>query len=186
VRGRLRRGIYQASGALASWRSFRIHEVLDGGLGTVYRTDYLLAAPNRARWHLDTGTGTADTVWIGERRWSRDGNAPWQLEATDNKLQYPLRNWSDREGNVTDLGPATWHGNPVDVLAFIDQANGAYHCLWIDHANRILHEHMNAPGHFMDRDYTHYNTPATITAPQVGDCVGARTSRPYFMAASSC
>jgi hypothetical protein len=52
------------------------------------------------------------------------------------------------------------------VVAFIDQANGAYHGLWIDHANRILHERMNAPGHFMDRDYTNYNTPVTITAPR--------------------
>jgi len=25
---------------------------------------------------------------------------------------------------------------------------------------------MNAPGHFMDRDYTNYNTPAAITAPR--------------------
>jgi copper transport protein len=155
-----------ADKTLAATRSFHIHEVLDGGLGTVYRTDYLVAAPDRARWHLNTGDSTSDTVWIGQRRWSREGNAPWQLEATGTKLQYPLRNWSDLEGNVTDLGPATWHGTPVDVLAFIDQANGAYHRLWIDHANRILHERMNAPGHFMDRDYTNYNTPATITAPR--------------------
>jgi hypothetical protein len=61
--------------------------------------------------------------------------------------------------------PATWHGTPTDVLAFVDVANGAYHRLWVDHANRILHERMDAPGHFMDRDYTAYNTPATITPP---------------------
>jgi gluconate kinase len=56
---------------------------------------------------------------------------------------------------------------PVDVVAFIDQANSAYHRLWIDHANRIdparAHER---PGHFMNRDYTNYNTPATITVPR--------------------
>jgi copper transport protein len=155
-----------ADKTLAATRSFRIHEVLDGGLGTVYRTDYLVAAPDRARWHLNTGDSTSDTVWIGQRRWSREGKAPWQLEATGTQLQYPLRNWSDREANVTDLGPATWHGTPADVLAFIDTANGAYHRLWVDHANRILHERMDAPGHFMDRDYTNYNTPVTITAPR--------------------
>jgi len=69
--GRLR----AADRALAASRSFRIREVLTGGLGTVFRTDYVLAAPNRARWHLDTGSSTADTVRIGERRWSRDGKA---------------------------------------------------------------------------------------------------------------
>jgi hypothetical protein len=52
------------------------------------------------------------------------------------------------------------------VLAFTDTANGSYHRLWVDHANRILHERMDAPGHFMDRDYTDYDTPVTITAPQ--------------------
>jgi hypothetical protein len=30
---------------------------------------------------------------------------------------------------VTDLGPAAWHGAAVDVLAFVDLANGAYHRL---------------------------------------------------------
>jgi uncharacterized membrane protein len=158
--------LHAADRTLAASSSFRIHEVLDGGFGTVYRTDYLVAAPNRARWHLDTGTGTADTVWIGKRRWGREGRERWKVEATDNQIHYPLRNWSDLEGNVTNLGQATWHGIPVEVLAFIDTANGAYHRLWVDDFNRILHERMDAPGHFMDRDYTNYNTPATITAPR--------------------
>jgi hypothetical protein len=158
-----------ADRTLAASRSFQIREVLDGGLGTVYRTDYLLAAPDRARWHLNTGDSTADTVWIGQRRWSRKDNGPWKLEATGNQISYPARNWSDLEGNVTDLGPATWHATPVDVLAFIDTANGAYHRLWVDHANRILHERMDAPGHFMDRDYTNYNTPSDHHRPPIGD-----------------
>jgi copper transport protein len=157
--------LHAADQALAASRSFRIHEVLDGGLGTVYRTDYVLAAPNRARWHLNTGDSTSDTIWIGHQRWTRDGRKPWTKENMFNQLQFPARNWSDLEANVTDLGPATWHGTPVEVLAFIDTANGAYHRLWIDHANRILHERMDAPGHFMDRDYTAYGTPVTITPP---------------------
>jgi copper transport protein len=155
-----------ADRTLAASRSFQIHEVLDGGLGTVYRTDYAFAAPNRARWHFNSGTGTVDTVWVGKQRWSRDGRGPWKLESNQDQFHYPARNWSDLEANVTDLGPATWHGTPVEVLAFVDTASGAYHRLWVDHANRILHERMNAPGHFMDRDYTAYGTPVTITAPQ--------------------
>jgi copper transport protein len=155
-----------ADKTLAATRSFRIHEVLDGGLGTVYRTDYLLAAPNRFRSHTASPASSGDVVWIANDRWIRDGAGPWKHEHTPGlEIRFPARNWSDQEGNVTDLGPATWHGTPVDVLAFIDTANGAYHRLWIDHANRILHERMDAPGHFMDRDYTNYNTPATITAP---------------------
>jgi copper transport protein len=161
--GRLR----AADRALAASRSFRIHEVLSGGLGTAFRTDYVLAAPNRARWHLDTGSSTADTVWIGERRWMRDGKGPWQLQSAPGlELRFPARNWSDQVTGVVDLGPATWHGTPADVLAFVDVANGAYHRLWVDHASRILHERMDAPGHFMDRDYTAYGAPVTITAPQ--------------------
>jgi hypothetical protein len=156
-----------ADRTLAASKSFRIHEALDGGLGTVYRTDYILAAPNRFRSHTASPAGSGDVVWIADDRWIRDGNGPWKHEHTSGlEIRFPARNWSDLEGNVTDLGPATWHGAPVDVLAFIDTGNGAYHRVWVDHANRILHERMDAPGHFMDRDYVDYDTPVTITAPQ--------------------
>jgi hypothetical protein len=151
---------------LAAAKSFRMHEVLDNGLGAIYRVDYALAAPDRGRWHLDSGSGTADAVWIGEQRWSRDGRHPWTLETTGTQIRYPARNWSNFEANVTDLGPATWHASPVDVLAFIDGPGSAYHRLWVDHANHILHERMDAPGEFMGGDYTDYDTPVTITAPQ--------------------
>src|SRR6266511_3732057 len=161
--GRLR----AADHALAASRSFRIHEVLTAGLGTVFRTDYVLAAPNRARWHLDTGNSTADTVWIDERRWMRDGNGPWKLQSAPGlQLRFPARNWSDQATGVVDLGPATWHHTPARVLAFVDPANSAYHRLWVDPSNRILHERMDAPGHFMDRDYASYGTPVTITQPR--------------------
>jgi hypothetical protein len=52
------------------------------------------------------------------------------------------------------------------VLAFLDGPGTAYHRLWVDHANRILHERMDGPGEFMGGDYTDYNTPVTVTAPQ--------------------
>jgi hypothetical protein len=152
---------------LAATRSFRIHEVLDSGVGTLYHVDYALAAPDRGRWHLDSGNGTADAVWIGAHRWSRDGRHPWTVEVNDGQIDlYPARNWSDFEVNVTDLGPATWHASPVNVLAFLDGPGTAYHRLWVDHANRILHERMDGPGEFMGGDYTDYNTPVTVTAPQ--------------------
>jgi len=156
-----------ADRALAAAGSYRIREALNSGRGAVYRTDYLLKAPDRARWHLDTGTGTADTVWIGETRWSREDAGPWKKEATAGiTISFPARNWSDREGHVVDLGPARIGRTPVTVLAFIDLANGAYHRLWVDHANRILRERMHAPGHFMDRDYAGYAEPVEITAPR--------------------
>src|SRR6266536_2022013 len=160
--GRLR----AADRALAASRSFRIHEVLDGGLGTVYRTDYVLAAPSRFRSHTASPASSGDVVWIANDRWIRDGAGPWKHEHTPGlEIRFPARNWSDQEGNVVDLGPASWHGVPVEVLAFVD-ANVAYHRLWVDHANRILHARMAAPGHFMDRDYTAYGASVTITAPQ--------------------
>jgi copper transport protein len=161
--GRLR----AADHALAASGSFRIHEVLTAGLGSVFRTDYVLAAPNRARWHLNTGSSTADTVWIGERRWMRDDNGPWKLQSAPGlQLRFPARNWSDQVTGIVDLGPATWHHTPTRVLAFVDPANSAYHRLWVDQANRVLHERMDAPGHFMDRDYTNYGTPVVITPPR--------------------
>ncbi len=161
--GRLR----AADRALAASGSFRIHEVLTGGLGTVFRTDYQLKAPDLARWHLRGPDGTTDTVWVGEHRWTRDGSGPWQHErAPGLVLRFPARNWSGQQGGVVDLGPAAWRGTPAQVLAFVDLANGAYHRVWVDRADRILHERMDAPGHFMDRDYTAYGVPVTITPPR--------------------
>jgi copper transport protein len=156
-----------ADRVLARAGSYRIHEVLDSGLGTVVRSDYVLEAPDRARWHTDIGKGTSDTVWVGEARYTRDGDGAWKKEATPGlRLKFPARNWSDREANVVDLGPARLGSTPVRVLAFVDLANGAYHRLWVDHANRVLRERMNAPGHFMTRDYAGYGAPVTITPPQ--------------------
>jgi hypothetical protein len=156
----------KADRTLAASGSYQIREVLDSGSGTVYRTDYLLKAPDRARWHLDTGTGTTDTIWIGEIRWSRENAGPWKQEPTPGlSLSFPARNWSDQQGNVADLGAARIGSTPVTMLAFIDLANGAYHRLWVDRANRILRERMDAPGHFMDRDYTDYGGAVTITPP---------------------
>jgi hypothetical protein len=158
--------LHAADRALARSESYRIHEVLDGGLGTIIRTDYVLEAPDRARWHTDSGTSTADTVWVGEARYSRDGDGPWKKETTPGlTLKFPARNWSDQEANVVDLGPARLGGIPVRVLAFIDAANGAYHRLWVDPADRILREQMHAPGHFMIRDYAGYGASVTITPP---------------------
>jgi hypothetical protein len=155
-----------ADRALARSGSYRIYEVLDSGLDAVVRSDYVLEAPDRARWHTDTGKGTADTVWVGEARYTRDGDGPWKKETTPGlTLKFPARNWSDHEANVADLGPARLGATPVTVLAFIDSANGAYHRLWVDRANRILREQMHAPGHFMTRDYTGYGAPVTITPP---------------------
>jgi hypothetical protein len=33
-----------------------------------------------ARWHLNGSGTSADTIWIGQRRRSREGRAPWTLE----------------------------------------------------------------------------------------------------------
>ncbi len=155
-----------ADRALARAGSYRIHEVLDGGLGAVFRSDYVLEAPDRARWHTTSGTSTFDTVWVGEARYTRDGDGPWKKETAPGlTLKFPARNWSDHEANVVDLGPTRIGGTPVTVLAFVDLANGAYHRLWVDRANRILREQMHAPGHFMTRDYAGYGAPVTITPP---------------------
>jgi copper transport protein len=158
--------LHAADRVLARSGSYRVHEVLDGGLGTVFRTDYVLEAPDRARWRTDSGKSTLDTVWVGEARYTRDGDGPWKKETTPGlTLKFPARNWSDQEANVGDLGPARLGATPATVLAFIDAANGAYHRLWVDHANRVLREQMHAPGHFMTRDYAGYGAPVTITPP---------------------
>jgi copper transport protein len=158
--------LHAADRTLAAAGSYRVHEVLDSGRGAVFRSDYAFKAPDQARWRTAGGGETADTVWLGEDRYTRHDAGPWKKETTPGlTLPFPARNWSDQEANVTDLGPGTFGGTRVWVLAFRDAGNGAYHRLWVDHAGRILRERMDAPGHFMDRDYAAYGTPVTITPP---------------------
>jgi copper transport protein len=160
---RLRR----ADAMLAASGSYRIDEVLDSGSGALHRTRYALEAPNRARWRLQGPAGTTDTVLIGDDRWTREGTGPWKHEHfTGLGVQFPASNWSPREGNVVSLGPASLGTTPVEVLAFVDQDNGAYHRLWVDRTSRILRERMDAPGHFMDRTYSGYGQPVSIQAPR--------------------
>jgi hypothetical protein len=155
-----------ADQVLARSGSYRLHEVLDSGRGAVFRSDYAFKAPNQARWRTAAGGETADTVWLGETRYTRQAAGPWKKETVPGlTLPFPARNWSDQEANVADLGPGTFGGTRVRVLAFLDAGNGAYHRLWVDPSDRILHERMDAPGHFMDRDYAGYGSPVTITPP---------------------
>jgi hypothetical protein len=117
-------------------------------------------------WHLRGPDGTTDTGWVGEHRYTRDGSGPWQRECAPGLvLRFPARNWSEQAGNVVDLGAAAWHGTPAD---------GSPSWTWPTapttvcggRADRILHERMDAPGHFMDRDYTAYGVAVTIIAPR--------------------
>jgi uncharacterized membrane protein len=161
--GQLRR----ADATLAASGSYRVDEVLDSSRGAVYRTRYELKAPNRARWRLRGPAGTADTVLIGDDQWTREGTGPWKHQRIAGLgVQFPASNWSPREVNIVSLGAATLGTTPVEVLAFVDQDNGAYHRLWIDRASRILRERMDAPGHFMDRTYSGYGQPVSIEAPR--------------------
>jgi copper transport protein len=156
-----------ADRTLAAAGSYRLHEVLDSGRGAVFESDYAFKAPDQARWRTTAGGERADTVWVGEARYTRHDDGPWKKESVPGlTLPFPARNWSDQEANVTDLGPGTLHGTPVRVLAFLDAGNGAYHRLWVDPAGRILRERMDAPGHFMTRDYHDYGTALTITSPR--------------------
>jgi len=156
-----------ADRTLAAAGSYRVHEVLDSGRGAVFRSDYAFKAPDQARWRTAAGGETADTVWVGEDRYTRKGAGPWKKETVPGlTLPFPARNWSDQEANVVDLGPGTFGGTQVRVLAFRDAGNGAYHRLWVDRADRIVHERMDAPGHFMDRDYAGYGRPLTVTPPR--------------------
>jgi hypothetical protein len=158
--------LYAADQALARSGSYRIHEVLDSA---------------SARWSAATTcwrrlTGPAGTPTAARAPPIPSGSArpttPATIAARGRRrpppgltLKFPARNWSDREANVVDLGPARLGATSVRVLAFIDAANGAYHRLWVDRANRILRERMESPGHFMTRDYAGYGAPVTMTPP---------------------
>ncbi len=60
---------------------YRLDESLTSGLGTTVDATYAFAAPNSFESHVVENGSTFSTAWIGDTRYTRQGNGTWKVSA---------------------------------------------------------------------------------------------------------
>lgn len=150
--------------------SYRLDESLISGLGTTVHTTYGFAAPHSFESHVVEHGSTFSTVWIGDTRYTREGNGAWEVERGAPAVPVPTYIWDSFRPykDVRILGNARIDGVQTTELAFAggDQDLPVWFRLWVDAGGYVHQAEMRAPGHFMDHRYHDYDAPITIEPPK--------------------
>jgi copper transport protein len=157
-------------GTMGSLTSYRLDESLTSGLGTTVRTTYAFAAPNSFESHVVEAGSTFSTVWIGDTRYTREGNRGWKVERGAPAVPVPTYIWDSFRPyqDVRILGSARVDRVRTTELAFAggDQDLPVWFRLWVDAQGYVHRAEMRAPGHFMDHRYYDHGVPITIQPPK--------------------
>jgi copper transport protein len=164
--GRLQRSI-DAMGGLTS---YRLREDLTSGLGTTVHTTYGFVAPNSFESDVDEKDRRFRTVWIGDTRYTREGNGPWRIERGAPAVPVPTYIWDSFRPyrDVRILGRENVDGVRTTEIAFAGGTSDlpVWFRLWVDADGLVHRAEMRAPGHFMDHRYYDYDAPITIRPPE--------------------
>ena len=163
------------SGALArtlaaeeGLKSAVMTERLSGSVdGPAYVSTYRFEAPDRAQITLNDST----QILIGEERFSRQGNAPWE------KSTFPPPGFSWPTGYYRDfwqgavaariVGTETVDGVPCQIITFLRPDVPSWFRIWVGQADGIVkREEMRAEGHLMDHTFADLNGPISVQPPQ--------------------
>jgi copper transport protein len=143
-------------------------ERLSGSVGgPTYVSTYRFQAPDRAQITLNDST----QILIGEERFSRQGNAPWEKSA------FPPPGFSWPTGYYRDfwagaaaarlVGTETVDGVPCEIITFVRPDVPAWFRIWVSQtAGIVQREEMRAEGHLMDHTFADLNGPITVQPPQ--------------------
>ncbi|MBA3328877.1 MAG: copper resistance protein CopC/CopD [Solirubrobacterales bacterium] len=166
ARGLLRR----AQTRMRGLRSVRQTEKVTSGPGSFARTDYRLQAPNRLAYV--TG-GRTETVVVGRAQWFRAPGITWQRGEYAGGGAFSTRRWfrwSSYARDVRLLREWRQDGRPLAQLALFDPGTPVFLRLTVALDDlRVLRERMTTGGHFTKTIYSHFNEPARIEPPEVGD-----------------
>jgi len=150
--------------------SYRLDEELTSGLGTTVRSTYAFAAPNSFESHVVEQGSSFSTVWIGDTRYTREGDGDWKVERGAPAVPVPTYIWDSFRPykDVRILGSARVDGVETTELAFAggDQDLPVWFRLWVDAEGYIHRAEMRAPGHFMDDRYFDFDSSITIQPPE--------------------
>ena len=155
---------------MAALTSYRLDEELTSGLGTTVRSTYAFVAPSSFESHtVETGSSFS-TVWIGDTRYTREGEGAWKVEQGAPAVPVPTYIWDSFRPyrDVQILGSARVDGVHTTELAFAggEQDLPVWFRFWIDGKGLVHRAEMRAPGHFMDHRYYDFDAPITIQPPK--------------------
>jgi copper transport protein len=148
-------------------RTVSLTERLSWGAGAT-SARYQMEAPNHLR--ILTASG-AETVIIGETRYSRDGpRRPWKVEHDFPVTPAPAYVWDYFAPLVAPriLGSQPIGGHATRIVAFFGRSGElpVWFRLWVDQGGLVRRGQMLAQGHFMDHDYHGFDAPTAIQPPQ--------------------
>ena len=153
----------EATRVFADLRTLRIDESLASGGPHVTQTVWLLEAPNRLSYDIQSG---ARAIIVGDRRWDRDAGKPRWVESAQTPLRQPTPTWGPAPATAALLGSGTLTGRPVWRISFVDPSVPAWYTASIDkRTHRTLALEMTAPAHFMRLTYSGFDEPLSIEAP---------------------
>ena len=135
--------------------------------GPAYVSTYRFQAPDRAEITLNDSA----QIFIGEERFSRDGNGPWE------KAAFPPPGFSWPSGYYSDfwkgavaariVGTDTVDGVPTQILTFLRPDVPAWFRVWVNQSDGIIRrEEMRAEGHIMDHTFADLNGPINVEPPK--------------------
>jgi copper transport protein len=142
--------------AFRSLRTLVIHEHLAASARNAITTTYRVQAPNRLTYKI---VGGPEAVVIGGVRWDKLPRGKWERSETE-PLKEPQPFWgSDPVRNARLLAPGR--------ASFYDPRLPAWFELTFDpKSGRLLRLQMTATAHFMQHQYTGFNTPFRIVPPR--------------------
>jgi copper transport protein len=162
--------LQQTLGAMGTLTSYRLREDLTSGLGTTVHSTYAFTAPNSFESVVEQQGRTFRTVWIGDSRYTREGNDPWKVERGAPAVPVPTYIWDSFRPyqDVRILGLATLDGVRTTEIAFAGGRSDlpVWFRLWVDASGLVHRAEMRAPGHFMDHRYFDFDAPITIEPPE--------------------
>jgi copper transport protein len=157
-------------GAMGALTSYRLKEDLTSGLGTTVHATYAFTAPNSFESDVEQQGSAFRTVWIGDTRYTREGNGVWKIERGAPAVPVPTYIWDSFRPyqDVRILGRATLGGVRTTEIAFAGGTSDlpVWFRLWVDTRGLVHRAEMRAPGHFMDHRYYDYDAPITIEPPK--------------------
>ncbi len=156
--------------AMGAVTSYRLKEDLTSGLGTTVHATYAFTAPNSFESDVEQQGSTFRTVWIGDTRYTREGNGHWKVERGAPAVPVPTYIWESFRPyrDVRILGRETLEGVRTTEIAFAGGTSDlpVWFTLWVDSSGLVHRAEMRAPGHFMDHRYFVYDAPITIEPPE--------------------
>ena len=162
--------LQQTIGAMGALTSYRLQEDLTSGLGTTVHATYAFAAPNSFESDVEQQGSTFRTVWIGDTRYTREGNGPWKIERGAPAVPVPTYIWDSFRPyqDVRILGRTSLDGVRTTEIAFAGGSSDlpVWFRLWVDASGLVHQAEMRAPGHFMDHRYYDFDAPITIEPPE--------------------